>query len=214
MKSDYMELSFMPTRKGYELRHKQEKDIIGKFLNAEELPKFFQMLVDLKKNKHFRKQRWMIRIIRFFQTLGILCILGTAYLMVTVYMNDVKEVSQLEQAYLAFCVTVTFIFFTVFLTFLLDTCVIAKCIVQIKKAMKERISDLFPRFNYTMEMSSYQVIMIRPLVFDEGKPLILSGNDYYEYVKDHRPDSENYYKSTNPFELDPHEKNFAKMMIA
>lgn len=79
--------------------------------------------------------------------------------------------------------------------------------------MKERISDLFPSFNYTLEMSTYQVIMIRPLVFDEGKPLMLSGNDYYEYIKDHRPDSENFYRNTNPFELDPHEKNFAKMMI-
>ena len=155
----------------------------------------------------------MIRIIRLFQTLGILSILGTAYLMITAYLNSVTDVAVLEQAYLAFCITVAFIFFTVFLTFILEVCVINKCITEIKKHMKERISDLFPSFNYTMEMSTYQVIMIRPLVFDEGKPLIMSGNDYYEYIKDHRPDSDNFYKNTNPFELDPHEKNFAKMMI-
>jgi hypothetical protein len=155
----------------------------------------------------------MIRIIRLLQFIGILAIQATAYFLGTAWLNDVKDVDQLEMSYLVFCGTVAYIFFTVFITFLLETCVINKCIKEVKKMLKERISDLFPSFNYTMELSTYQVIMVRPLIFDEGKPLILSGNDYYEYVKDHRPDSENYYKSTNPFELDPHEKNFAKMML-
>lgn len=41
MKSDYKELSFIPSRKGYYLRHQKEKDILAKFLSAEEVPKFF-----------------------------------------------------------------------------------------------------------------------------------------------------------------------------
>jgi len=83
----------------------------------------------------------------------------------------------------------------------------------VKKYLKERVSDLFPTFNYVLEMNSYQVITVRPLSFDEGKPLIQGGNDYFEYIKDHRPDGENFYASSNPFELDPHEKNFAKIIM-
>jgi hypothetical protein len=208
-----MELSFIPTFTSYELRHEKEEAILAKFLNAEELPKFYHMLADLHKNSKFTCQRCMMRVIRIFQVISILAILGTAYLMITAYMADSKVFSELEMAFKVLCLTITFIFFTIFLTLCLETCCIQKCVAEVKKVLKERISDLFPTFNYTLEVSSYQVITIRPLVFDEGKPLMLGGNDYFEYIRDHRPDSENFYKSTNPFELDPHEKNFAKMML-
>jgi len=128
-------------------------------------------------------------------------------------MGKTKEEAKLQQCYMAFCLAVAFIFLTIFLTHILENCCILKCIDEVKKVLKERLSDLFPTFNYVLEMNSYQVLMIRPLSFDEGKPLIQGGNDYFEYIKDNRPDGENFYASSNPFELDPHEKNFAKIIM-
>ena len=179
----------------------------------EETPKFFQMLIEIGKNKHFKIQRWLLRLIRFFQSISLLLIIGCLALCGMAYMGKTKEPTKLEQCYMIFCLAVAFIFFTLFVTHLLENCCIQKCVDEVKKVLKERISDLFPTFNYVLEMNSYQVVMIRPLSFEEGKPLILGGNDYFEYIKDHRPDGENFYLSSNPFELDPHEKNFSKILI-
>lgn len=213
MKTEYKELSFVPKCKGYFLRHKHEQDIFNKYLDQEAQVKFFEMLLDLDKNKNFRIQSCMIRIVRAFQIIGLVLVLATLGLMVMAYMGKTKETAKLEQCYLAFCATCIFIFLTIFISFILDNCVIQKQIDQIKKYLKERISDLFPTFNYTLEMNTYQVITIKPLTYDEGKPLIIGGNDYFEYIKDNKPDAEGFYSKTNPFDLDPHEKNFAKIII-
>lgn len=152
-------------------------------------------------------------MIRFFQILSLLVIIGCAALCGMAYMAKATEEAKLEQCYLSFCLAVALIFFTILLTHILENCCIGKQVGEVKKYLKERVSDLFPTFNYVLEMNPYQVITIRPLSFDEGKPLIQSGNDYFEYIKDHRPDGENFYASSNPFELDPHEKNFARIIM-
>ena len=84
------------------------------------------MLAELNKNKHFKIQRWLIRVIRFFQILSLLIIIGCAALCGMAYMAKATEEAKLEQCYMSFCMAVALIFFTIFLTHILENCCINK----------------------------------------------------------------------------------------
>lgn len=72
------------------------------------------------------------------------------------------------------------------------------------------IQDQFPTFPFMLEIEVNLIIRIRPLDYSEGKPIITGGLGYFEYTKDNKPDDINFYKRSNPFDLDPHERNFSK----
>jgi hypothetical protein len=126
MKSEYMELSFIPKCNGYYLRHRQEKMILSKYLEEESVPKFFEMLKELKKTSPYSKQRWLIRLIRLFQITTLLLMIGTFVLFVMCYSDPLVSYFLIEKTFLAFCAAVTLLFFTVFLTLVLEMCFIPR----------------------------------------------------------------------------------------
>lgn len=208
MAAEYQELMFtLDCSNRYVLRHKKEEKILKRFI--QEVPNFYRMMNSLKKYKQFKIHLWMLRIIKFFHTLSMLGILFFTALFFMEYTKTTPTAASLEQAYIAFCFTVAFLFFVLILTLLLQHTVIRNCMVKTKKHLNLLIQDQFPTFPFMLEVESNLIIRIRPLDYGEGKPILTSGKNYYEYTKDHKPDGTNFYKSSNPFDLDPHEKNFA-----
>ena len=129
-------------------------------------------------------------------------------LMTAVFIAFKEDTMMLEVLYISFALLIIFIFIQLIFVTLLELFLINRTKKLVDKEIKMLISDVFPTFNYAFEVDRYLSIRIRPLTYDEGKPILRNGFDFYEYLKDHRPDGEDYYKTTNPFELDPHEKDF------
>ena len=128
--------------------------------------------------------------------------------MAAVFINFKDDTQMLEALYISFAILILFIFFQLIFVTVLELCLIQRTKLLVDKEIKLLISDVFPTFNYAFEVDRYLSIRIRPISYDEGKPILRNGFDFYEYMKDHRPDGEDYYKASNPFELDPHEKDF------
>lgn len=208
MAAEFQELMFtLECGKRFKLRHKEEEKILKRFIPETE--NFFKMMESLTKYTHFKKHLWMLRIIKVFHTLSMISILFSSGLIFLEYQKATPEAASLEQAYLIFCATICFLIFVIILTLVIQHTVIRKCMVETKKHLNAVIQDQFPTFPFMLEIEYNLIVRIRPLDYSEGRPILTSGMNYYEYTKDHKPDDTNFYKSSNPFDLDPHEKIFA-----
>ena len=212
MSKDNLELMFtMNFKKQYVLRHKQEQLLLKRHI--QDTTKFFKLLNNLKTIKSISRHIWITRLIKCMHLVSALSLLVVLAYFLMDYTNSAPEASSLEKTYIYFSISICIVFVVTILTALLEYKCLPKLIKQSQSYLNQKIADTFD-FNCSVEIDRTLIIRMRILTFEEGESILRDGNDYFEYIKMHKPDSKEYYKnSSNPFEFDPHERNFAAQFL-